>query len=118
LKKLVLSALVLVFGGLMAACGASGSDQDAARADLEARKFTVTSVQSMWPDLFVYVSFGDKGCTAEVDYHAEPRDMKLKYTAAIPGSATETTAIQVENPSVDKLRKTPPFTTLCFNASS
>jgi hypothetical protein len=114
MKKVPALVSLALTGLVLTGCGASESEQNSARQDVKDRGFTVTSVESAWPDLFVHVVFG-KNCNARITYSTTPRDMKLHYEAPVPGSQTETTDVQVEDPRVDNMRTIPPFNTLCFS---
>jgi hypothetical protein len=109
---LVAALAVMVF--LSSACSASEGRQAETRQDVINRGFTVLSAElaGMGSDIRYDVTFGDRGCTGSILYTDYPR---LDMQVAVPGSATATRSVSVDNPTVEGLREIEPFRSLCFD---
>lgn len=116
MKRLFLLLLLLI-----AACGSATPEAiETAKKDAqEQRGFSVLSESSDGGDWFtdesvtLEVSFGEEGCTGTIKFQSGAA--RLTIELPIPGSPSETTYTNVDDPSVAKLRKNSAFKR-CFAA--
>lgn len=104
-------ALALCVG--TAGCGVSAEEKRDARETFESRGFTVLSLTVEFGEIsFLDVAFGT--CVGRITYYHDPQNTYLTVEVPVSGAPDNTAEVRIDDPDVDKLRKTPALAGNCF----